>query len=146
MNDNPYESPTDTSTPDDATSRSDDELRRLAKLQRVICGCVWIQAAMVGGTILCRYWDRATYEEYVMNSAWLGMVGIGVVGGVFSLLLVNKVRGGWQCVVFGLGAPVPLIGLLALLGAHAMATRELGRNGIKVGWLSADLRNLDSHS
>lgn len=137
MSENPYEAPRTSMSPRSGRgvrSGSREDVRRVAVYQKGILFCILINLAVFGGQFF------VTPEV-----AWLLGVAlfIGSIGSaVFVFLLAMKVYSTVLGIILGIGALIPLLGLLILLMVNGKATTILRSNGIDVGLLGANLSKI----
>jgi len=67
---------------------------------------------------------------------------VGIVGAVCVFLLAIKVYGTGLGILLGILSLVPCVGLVILLIVNGKATGVLKQNGIKVGFLGANLSSI----
>lgn len=134
MTDNPYQSPQITSQATGVLSGSRDDLRNVARFQKGILVCILIYLiALVGQFAL---------PLEVRLLLGIGVLFVGLVGAVFVFLLAMKTYGTGLGIVLGILSLVPLIGLIVLLVVNGKATNILKQNGIKVGFLGANVASI----
>jgi hypothetical protein len=72
----------------------------------------------------------------------IGILLVGLFSTVFVFLLAMKVYGVPIGILLGILAMVPCLGLLVLLMINGKATRVLRHNGIRIGFMGANLSEL----
>lgn len=115
-------------TPSDPTF-SRDQLRRIARDQKVILGCI----VMYVLSIIFQF----ALPRDLRPILGIGMLGVIVVGMVFVFMLATKIYGTGMGVLLGLVTLIPLLGLIALVRVNGKATSVLKQHGIPVGLLGA---------
>ncbi|MEW4570785.1 hypothetical protein AB1L88_23205 [Tautonia sp. JC769] len=138
MSDNPYEAPQSIGRPVDEAvgvrGGSRQDLRKVATYQKGILVCILLYfGVMVGQFVLPP--DLAIAMAFAV-------IGVGLASMVFIFLLAMKVYSTGFGIVLGIGALLPLIGLIILLMVNGKATRILKENGIHVGLLGANLSQI----
>ncbi len=106
----------------------------MAVYQKGILFCILINAAVIAG-------------QFVVPPDVAPLLGVAFIIGtlvstVFVFLLAMKVYSTALGIILGLGALIPLIGLLILLRVNGKATKILRANGIDVGLLGASLSKI----
>ncbi|MEZ6059808.1 MAG: hypothetical protein R3C19_05555 [Planctomycetaceae bacterium] len=130
MDDNPYAAPQSSDSAVGVLSGSREDLRAVARYQKVILICIAIYLLAVVSQFLL--------PETLRLFLGLGMLAVGLTGAVFTFMLAIKVYGTGIGILLGLLTLIPCIGLIALLAVNAKATNVLKQNGIPVGLLGAD--------
>lgn len=135
MRGNPYDPPSPDTAMEAAPACDQSDLRRIAKLQRVVVGCIWMYVLLLG-TGLLTHWG---FVRKAWMSGWGGVatVMIGAIAVVPVFLLIRQLNGGWRWIVLCPMTIVPPLGLLVLLTANNVATRTLREHGVEVGWFGA---------
>ncbi|MGD9720623.1 MAG: hypothetical protein AB7O59_16530 [Pirellulales bacterium] len=139
---NPYQSPATDARAIGVRTGSRVELYNVARYQRAVLVCLLLQI-MVGVASAMVPEDSAPVVSFVIGMA---LIAVGLGGVVTVFLLAVNVYETWVGAVVGLLALVPCLGLLVLLAVNAKATSILRRNGIKVGFLGANLAQFQAGS
>ena len=135
MNENPYQPPSDPPSPVGEKRVGYDQLKRIAHSQKAIVICVgFVLGAMVG--------------ELVVPSSWQGILrfglGISLLLGTICLMVQGvRLYGVALGLILAVFALSPYTVLVVLLLLHFKANRVLKQHGIKVGWLGANLCQLE---
>lgn len=119
---------------DAGPQRPAEELRRVARYQRWVVGTALAQLGLWAGFVLLSSREFA----YGLDFPGLVTIAIGCAGGIFAFLIYCTVRDPFMGLVMGAASAVPVMGLLALTVVNGVATRELTRNGVAVGWFGAN--------
>ncbi|VTT98284.1 unnamed protein product [Gemmataceae bacterium] len=138
---------------DDAPRLPADVLKRVAHYQRWVIACVLSQLTMWLGILVLS----------ILNGGWVDFevpvalsFVVDLAGAAFAFLIYWVVRSPVWAVGAGLGVialvlavlaldlwlVAPVVGLLLLTVANGVATRALGRNGVRVGFFGADLNEI----
>jgi len=131
MSDNPYQSPTTDAQIVGVLSGKREDLLRVAQSQKGIIICILVQ--------LVTFVFQFALPIEIRPILGLGFFGVGVVGTVFVFMLAIRVYGTGMGIFLGILALIPCIGLIVLLTVNGKATSVLRQNGIKVGFLGANL-------
>ncbi len=133
MDENPYQSPIAETMPPAVGVKSGrrEDLRSVAVYQKGILVCILLYFAAVGG----QFFIPPELQLLLV----LGVLGVGITGFVFVILLAAKVYDTALGILLGILTVIPLIGLFILLNVSRKATQILQQNGHKVGLLGADL-------
>ena len=107
---------------------------KVAKYQKGILVCILIYIVAVVG--------QFALPPQLRQLVGLGVLVVGLIAAVFTILLAMKTHGTVLGIILGLLCIVPILGLLILLVVNQKATTVLQCNGIKVGLLGADLSSL----
>ena len=134
MSVNPYESPRVDEPVVGVLSGSREDLRAVAKYQKGILICILIYLAAVVGQF-------ALPIEVRLFLA-LGVIVVAITGAVFVFLLAIKVYGPGLGTLLGILSLVPFFGLFVLLIVNGKATKILRQNGVKVGFIGANLADV----
>ena len=134
MIDNPYQAPQTILEATGVLSGSRDDLRKVARFQKGILVCILIYLL-------------AVVSQFALPPDLRPLVGVGVllaviVGAVFVVLLATNVFGTGLGILLGILSLVPCFGLVILLIVNGRATKILKQNGIKVGFLGADVSSI----
>lgn len=131
MSDNPYQSPSVESQIVGVKSGRREDLRSVAKYQKGIIFCILIYLIAA----LCQFAVPIEIRPVI----GLAILVVGLAGTVFVFLLAIKTYSTGVGVLLGILTLVPCVGLIVLLIVNGKATGILKQNGIKVGFLGADL-------
>jgi hypothetical protein len=131
---NPYQSPSSAGSAVGVLSGKREDLKNVAKYQKGILVCILIYLIAVLSSLLL----PADIRQFV----GFGVILVGLVGTVFVFLLAMKVYGIPIGILLGILAMVPCVGLIVLLMINGKATSVLKQNGIKVGFMGANLAEL----
>lgn len=134
VNENPYQSPSATTMAVDIRSGDRGDLKRVAQYQKGVLVCILVNLATYAGIFLAPPALKPVF-------AWGFIIG-ALVATVFVFALAIKVYHVAVGVILGLLTLIPLLGLFVLLVVNQKATRVLTRNGIKVGFLGANLSTI----
>lgn len=134
MSYNPFEAPVSNSRVVGVVSGSREDLVKVAKYQKGILVCILVYIVAVAG--------QFALPPQLRPLLGLGVLAVGLIAAVFTILLAMKTHGTLLGIILGLLCIVPILGLLILLVVNQKATNVLQRNGIKVGLLGADLSSL----
>jgi hypothetical protein len=139
MSENPFQSPRADSVARGVRRGTREELLNVAKYQRLVIACLGIQILVgVGGVLLVDQLPPAATVAYYIFVLLLQLVGMVLV----FLLAINVYSVGVG-IVLGILALFPCIGLVVLLIINGKATSILRNNNIKVGFLGANMSQLD---
>jgi hypothetical protein len=141
MNENPYQPPQTNPTAVGILSGARDDLRSVAKSQKVILVCILAILVCVLIQLVAKFAQFALPLEV---SALLGIVLLffNLVGAVFVFMLAIKVYGNGLGIVLCILCLVPCINIIVLLVVNGKATGVLQQNGIKVGLLGANISTI----
>jgi hypothetical protein len=131
---NPFEAPTSNSRVVGVISGSREDLVKVAKYQKGVLVCILIYLLAVVG--------QFALPPQLRQILGLGVLAVGLVAAVFTILLAMKTHGTVFGIILGILCLVPILGLLILLLVNQKATTVMQSNGIKVGLLGADLSSL----
>lgn len=131
MSYNPFEAPASSSRVVGIVSGSREDLLRVAKYQKGILVCILVYILAVAG--------QFALPPQIRPLVGLGVLAVGLIAAIFTLLLAMKTHGTVLGIVLGILCLVPILGLLILLLVNQKATTVLQLNGIKVGLLGADV-------
>lgn len=134
MSYNPFEAPVSNSRVVGVVSGSREDLVKVAKYQKGILVCILVYIVAVAG--------QFALPPQLRPLLGLGVLAVGLIAAVFTILLAMKTHGTLLGIILGLLCIVPILGLLILLVVNQKATTVLQCNGIKVGLLGADLSSL----
>ena len=134
MSYNPFEAPASNSRVVGIVSGSREDLLKVAKYQKGILVCILVYILAVVG--------QFALPPQIRPLVGLGVLAVGLIAAVFSILLAMKTHGTILGIILGILCLVPILGLLILLLVNQKATTVLQSNGIKVGLLGADLGSL----
>ena len=134
MSYNPFEAPSSNSRVVGIVSGSREDLAKVAKYQKGILVCILIYFLAVVG--------QFALPPQLRQVLGLGVLAVGLVAAVFTILLAMKTHGTVLGILLGILCVVPILGLLILLLVNQKATTVLQSNGIKVGLLGANLSSL----
>jgi hypothetical protein len=133
------------------------ELKRIASYQRWVIACVLAQITMWFGILVL---SIAGDEWVEMDIPILLTCILGVIGGLFALLIYWIIRDPFWASVMSLAVIVPAVGLyslhnhnwvsvvlpalslLALTVVNSTTTQILSRNGVKIGMFGADVNEI----
>jgi hypothetical protein len=107
---------------------------KVAKYQKGVLVCILIYFLAVVG--------QFALPLEVRPLLGLGVLAVGLVAAVFTILLAMKTHGTVFGIILGILCLVPILGLLILLLVNQKATTVLQSNGKKVGLLGANLGSL----
>jgi hypothetical protein len=131
---NPFEAPRANETAIGVISGSREDLRSVARYQKIIIVCILIYIVAVLG--------QFGMPAQLRPLLGLGVLGVGLIGGIFAILLAIKTHGPVFGIILGILCLVPILGLLTLLLINSKATTVLKKNGIRVGLFGADLSTI----
>jgi hypothetical protein len=134
MEDNPYAAPQTYTPVVGVLSGSREDLRSVAKYQKGIILCILVY--------LLGFIAVVALPEGVGSVLGVGVLIVGIAATVFVFLLAIKVYGTGAGVGLGILTLIPLLGLVILLLINGKATRILKANGIKVGFLGANWKEI----
>ena len=134
MSYNPFEAPVSNARVVGIISGSREDLVKVAQYQKGILVCILIYIVAVAG--------QFALPPQLRPVLGLGVLAVGLVAAVFTILLAMKTHGTVLGIILGIFCLVPILGLLILLLVNQKATTVLQSNGIKVGLLGADLGSL----
>ena len=134
MSYNPFEAPQVNDSAVGIVSGSREDLRSVASYQKVILVCILLYFIAV--------FAQFGFPVTVRPLLGLGILGVGLVGAIFAILLAIKTHGPVFGIILGILCLVPFLGLLTLLLINSKATTVLKKNGIKVGLLGANLSSI----
>jgi chromate transport protein ChrA len=106
----------------------------VARYQKGILVCLLIQLALYAGYVA----GPLQFQTF----AAMGVVLATLASIVFVFMLVSKIQDTTLGVVMAIATLIPCIGLLVLLLVNQSATKELRKEGIRVGLLGADLSKI----
>jgi hypothetical protein len=135
---NPFQSPRTDARAVGVRTGSMRELYNVARYQRAVLLCLLVQ--ILGGVASVLIAPSVTPPIALLLN--LGLLLIGLASTVFVFLLATNVYSTAVGVVCGLLALIPCIGLITLLIINSKATNILRQNGIRVGFLGANLAEL----
>lgn len=135
---NPFQSPRTDARAVGVRTGSMRELYNVARYQRAVLLCLLVQ--ILGGVASVLIAPSVTPPIALLLN--LGLLLIGLASTVFVFLLATNVYSTAVGVVCGLLALIPCIGLITLLIINSKATGILRQNGIRVGFLGANLAEL----
>jgi hypothetical protein len=133
-------------------TRSTDDLRTIARYQKVLILCLLGQLFLWIGVIFLKIAPLADgdggviFDLDVLQIAMVLTGVLGLVAAVFVLLLGMKVSGTALGVFLGILTIVPCLGLIMILIVNVMSTTTLQTNGVRVGLLGARMRDIDNLS
>ena len=110
------------------SARSD--LKEIASRQRAIMLCILAYIVAV----ICQF----ALPPELRPILGLAVLAVGVIASVFIFMLAIKLYGTGVGILLGILTLVPCLGLLILLVVNSKATNILRENGVKVGLLGAD--------
>lgn len=139
MSENPYEAPRSVDRVVGVKSGKREDLRSVALYQKVIIICVLCYIVIFVAQTGLRVSPQPGVPAGMILV--LALVGLAIIltGVVFTFLLAIKVYNVAVGILLGIGAMIPCVGLLVLLAVSNRATAILRENGIRVGFLGADL-------
>ena len=132
---NPFQSPRTDARAVGVRTGSMRELYNVARYQRAV-----LLVQILGGVASVLIAPSVTPPIALLLN--LGLLLIGLASTVFVFLLATNVYSTAVGVVCGLLALIPCIGLITLLIINSKATGILRQNGIRVGFLGANLAEL----
>ena len=140
--DNPFEAPESDLRAVGVLSGSRRDLRRIAVYQKTVILCMAFQLLLVllQLTLMRQPPDSAVIMIMILTTSWI----ILLVGAISVFLLAMKTYGVTFGILYGILALVPCFGLIILLIINSKATKTLKDNGIKVGFLGANLSQFDA--
>ncbi len=110
------------------------DLRTIAKHQKGILVCILIQMLIFG--------LQFAAPPQLRPLVGLAFLVASLAGTVFVFMLAMKVYSTGMGIFFGILTMVPCVGLIMLLVVNGKATEVLKKNGIKVGFLGANLSDI----
>ena len=116
-----------------------EDLRKVAKYQKGILLCILAYLGAVASIFLMPKVVPFEMLWLVVPLLGLAILGIAVTGAVFVFLLSIKVYGVGLGVFWGVLSLIPPIAIFALFAVNQKATGVLKQNGIKVGFLGANI-------
>lgn len=131
VDENPFQSPASDQAAFQFVDKRRPDLKDIALFQKGILVCILLYVVALCGQIVL--------PSQLKAAAALALPLIILAGAVFTVLLAVKLYGVVQGILIGLVSLVPCIGLLALLLINGKATKLLKANGVKVGFLGANL-------
>lgn len=135
MSYNPFEAPVSTPRVIGVISGTRADLLKVAQYQKGILVCILIYMFAVAGQFVL--------PPQVRPIVGLGVLAVGLVAAIFTVLLAMKTHGTVLGIILGILCLVPLLGFLILLVVNQKATTVLQLNGIKVGLLGANLSAIE---
>lgn len=127
---------------------SKDQLRQIARRQRLAIICILIHMAVYGIAFLGGGGSQLLENPESASLPVKIVIGIGLVlMAAFTIIICMlgaSVFGGPPGVLLGLLTLVPLLGIIALLAINTRATALLRIYGIRVGFFGADREDLQS--
>lgn len=136
MSENPYAAPASEGRPSEVAgvnSGRREDVRSVAVYQKGILVCILIQIVTFAAQFVLP-------EDLAIAIAWAVIfVGVSLTSTVLVFLLAMKVYNVAMGIILGIGALLPVIGLVVLLMVNGRASRILQENGHRVGLLGADL-------
>jgi hypothetical protein len=118
------------------SARSD--LKEIASQQRAIMLCILAYIVAV----ICQFALPQNLRLFV----GLAVMAVGVIAAVFIFMLAIKLYGTGVGILLGILTLIPCIGLIVLLIVNGKATNILRENGVKVGLLGADPKQVPDAS
>ena len=115
-------------------SGSREDLRAVARYQKGIIICILLYFLFM---ILA-----AVLPPALSWVSGLAILVIGLTSAVFVFLLAIKTSGVGSGILLGIGTFFPCLGLIVLLVINGKATSILKANGIRVGFLGANLSEI----
>jgi len=135
MSDNPYQAPSSEAVGVKSGDRED--LKKVATYQRGILMSIL-------GQIITSVLSRASADEMMIIISGIASLIFLLVGFVMIILLTNKVyQQVWKVVLCCIFSLIPCINLIVLLIVNQKATNILMKNGIKVGLLGANPKDIN---
>lgn len=132
MEENPYRAPEADLRIVGIRSGRREDLKRVAQAQRVLLLCILAAVA----AIVCAMFLPTPAAKQVAAVCYLISM---IIATVFVFILAIRVYSTGVGVLMGLLTLIPCIGLLTLLRMNHKATTILRDNGIRVGFLGADM-------
>jgi predicted RNA-binding Zn-ribbon protein involved in translation (DUF1610 family) len=117
------------------SGHSRDELKAIASFQKGIIFCILIYFVAVGA--------QFGLPPQLRPILLLGVLAIIVTSTVFVFRLAMKIYSTGVGIMLGILALLPFLGLLVLLRVNSKATGILKENGIHVGFLGANLSDIN---
>jgi hypothetical protein len=118
-----------------------ERLRRLARYQRWLIAVVLAQLVLWFGFVVVLIFGRNLGAGAIKMPIVLTFV-LNVVGAVYVFLASWDLRGAFAAACSGLATLFPFIGLLVITMVNSEATRELKKNGVKVGIFGASAADI----
>lgn len=131
MSENPYEPPSAAAAVVEITSGDRRDSVKVAQYQKGVLVCLLVNILAYVGALLGPLGLRTL-------CAWVLIVG-SLAACVFAFMLAIKVSNVIVGILMGLLTLIPFVNLFVLLIINQRATRVLMRNGIKVGFMGANL-------
>ena len=135
---NPFQSPRTDARAIGVRTGTLQELYNVARYQRAVLMCLLVQ--ILGGIASVLIIPAVSPPVALILN--LGLLLVGLASTVFVFLLATNVYSTGVGIVCGLLALIPCIGLITLLVINSKATSILRQNGIRVGFLGANLAEL----
>ena len=120
MSYNPFEAPQVNDSAIGIVSGSREDLRSVARYQKVILVCILLYFIAV--------FAQFGFPVTIRPLLGLGILGVGLVGAIFAILLAIKTHGPVFGIILGILCLVPFLGLLTLLLINSKATTVLKKN------------------
>src|SRR5690606_15699565 len=112
------------------------ELRTIAKLQRGILTCILIYLIAVVGQFI------VTVPVELRPLIGIALLLVMLAAAVLVFMLAMRLYGIVAGVLLGILTLLPIIGLIVLLVINGKATGILRQNGIKVGFMGANVASI----
>ncbi|MBN1942880.1 MAG: hypothetical protein JW849_06255 [Phycisphaerae bacterium] len=112
-----------------------EDLRQIAKWQKTVLVCVLIY--LIG--LIFNLADPMGLSTLIRG---IIMFAVGLIAVVFVFMLAIKIYHPAVSIVLCIVLLIPLVGIIPLLIINGRATSIMKQNGISVGLLGADMRNL----
>jgi predicted RNA-binding Zn-ribbon protein involved in translation (DUF1610 family) len=116
------------------TGSRGEDLKQIASYQRGVILCILVQFLAY-----IAYGALSRVNPIMAAIPSLVVLGAVIAGVVFAVLLAVRVYSTGAGIAMGILAIVPCLGLIMLLIINQAATKKLTENGIKVGFLGANM-------
>jgi hypothetical protein len=134
MDENLYQAPKTQTPITGVIGGTREGLLSVARYQKGIIACIGIY--LIVATL------QFAFPPELRFFLGLAVLGVSLVGAVFTFLLSIRVYGIAIGILMGILALVPCAGLIVLLLINLRATKVLTQNGIRVGFFGADLSKI----
>jgi hypothetical protein len=146
MSQNPYQPPLGPSVAIGVRSGRREDLKRVAVYQKGLLVCILVQLILFIAVFLIIEVSQFAIppeDRFILLHLFnLAYSLVAITGTVFTFLLAIKVYNVVAGALLGLLTLIPCLGLIVLLIVNQKATHILQQNGIKVGLMGANLREI----